>query len=177
MCYPFRVGTETSGVIELVERNAMSPAAVRGYLRVLAAVVELIDDFHRHRELGELRQRQQIWRDYERFAEQVHRSLDVNQTAFVIANEGRRILGCDRVSVLLRRGKQCRTAAISGVDALDRRATVVRALERLTARAVAAGDPVWYCDGVADMPDEIERPLQAYLDESHARTCGDRAPL
>ncbi len=170
VCYPFRAGPEASGAIELVQRHAMSPATVRGYLRLLAAAVELTEDFHRHRELGELRQRQQTWRDFERFAEQVHRSLDLNQTAFLIANEGRRILDCDRVSILLRRGKQCRTAAISGVDALDRRAQVVRALERLTARAVAAGELVWYCDGAADMPDEIERPLQAYLDESHART-------
>ena len=129
----------------------------------------MTDDFHRNRELGELRRHEQTWRQYELFALGVHQSLDVNQTAFLIANEGRRIIGCDRVSVLIRHGTKCRAMAISGVDALDRRAELVRKLEQVATRCVAAGDPVWYSDGSADIPDEIERPLQAYLDESHAR--------
>ena len=71
--------------------------------------------------------------------------------------------------MLTYQGGKCRAVAISGVDALDRRAKVVRTLEQLATRSVAGGEPLWYCDGIADMPEEIERPLQAYLDESHAR--------
>jgi multidrug efflux pump subunit AcrA (membrane-fusion protein) len=167
--HPFHVGPQTSGVIELVQRREMTAVMGRGYLRLLAAVVELTDDFHRNHELRELRRREQTWRQYERFTERVHRSLDVDQTAFLIANDGRTIIGCDRVSVLVRHGAKYRATAISGADALDRRAKVVRKLEQLVARCVVSGDPVSYCDGTADLPDEIERPMQEYLDESHAR--------
>jgi multidrug efflux pump subunit AcrA (membrane-fusion protein) len=167
--HPLGAGMPKSGAIELVQRRGMTAAEGRGYLRVLAAAVELTDDFHRNRELVELRQREQIWGQYELFAQRVHRSLDVDQTAFMIANEGRRVIGCDRVSVLIRHGAKCRAAAISGVDTLDRRAKVVRRLEQLAASCVAGEDPLWYCDGSADIPIEIERPLEAYLDESQAR--------
>jgi multidrug efflux pump subunit AcrA (membrane-fusion protein) len=167
--HPLGTGLSTSGVIELVQRRGMTVAEGRRYLRVLAAAVELADDFHRNCELVELRQRERAWGQHERFAHRVHRSLDADQTAFLIANEGRRILGCDRVSVLIRHGTKCRAAAISGVDSLDRRAKVVRLLESLAASCAAGEDPLWYCEGSADVPVEIERPLHAYLDESQAR--------
>ncbi len=167
--HPLGAGMPTSGVIELVQQRGMTVAEGRGYLRVLAAAVELTDDFHRNRELLDLRQREQAWGQHERFAQRVHRSLDADQTAFLIANEGRRVLGCDRVSVLTRHGTKCRAAAISGVDSIDRRAKVVRLLESLATSCLAGEDPLWYCDGSADIPGEIERPLQAYLDESQAR--------
>jgi multidrug efflux pump subunit AcrA (membrane-fusion protein) len=86
-----------------------------------------------------------------------------------MANEGRAALGCDRLSVLVRRGGKCRALATSGVDQLDCRSQLVRLLEQLATRCATAEESLWYCDGAADVPDQIERPLQAFLDESHAR--------
>ncbi len=34
---------------------------------------------------------------------------------------------------------------------------------------MAIGEPLWYSDGTDDLSEEVERPLQSYLDESHAR--------
>jgi hypothetical protein len=167
--YPFRVSPEKPGVIELVQRRAIRPERRSDYLRLLAAVVELCDDFHRQHELSLLRQRERAWCEFERFALRAHRSLDVNETAFAIANDARRVIGCDRVSVLTCRRGKCRAVAASGVDALERRGKLVRTLELLAARVAAGGDPLWYRDGSGDLTDEIERPLEAYLDESHAR--------
>jgi multidrug efflux pump subunit AcrA (membrane-fusion protein) len=167
--HPFAVGS-TTGAIELVERREMTAAGGRNYVQILHAVVELVEDFHRHRELGELRGRAETWRQFDRFALRVHESLDVDQTAFLIANDARRLIGCDRVSVLVRHGNKYRATAASGVDSLDRRAKSVALLERLAGRCAAAGETVWYHEGVRDIPAEIEQPLDAYLDESHART-------
>jgi multidrug efflux pump subunit AcrA (membrane-fusion protein) len=165
----FRIGPLASGVIELVQRRALTATQRGGYLRLLAAMVELADDFHRNRELGNLRQREQARGALDRFALRAHRSLDAGETAYLIANEGRHVIGCDRLSVLLRSGRTYFVAAMSGVDVLERRSKLVRTLERLVAPCMAGGDPLWYCDGSADMPDQIEGPLHAYLDESHAR--------
>ncbi len=169
ICHPFQTGARASGAIEIILRRTASLVEAREYLRVLNAVVELADDFHRDRELAELRSHQGKTRDVEGFALRVHRSLDVDQTSFLVVNDARRVIGCDRVSVLLANGDQCRAMAISGVDVLDRRAKVVQKLERLAARVIASRDPVWYFDGIADVPDEISQPLEAYLDASHAR--------
>ncbi len=166
---PFRSDSRVIGAIELSHEGPTSPAQQANQARILAAMVELTEEFHRHRELFHLRQSEQARGDFDRFALAIHRSLAAGETAFAIANDGRRIVGCDRASVLVRHGKKYRTAAISGVDVLDRRAKQVRALETLADRAMAVGEPLWYSDGDADLPDEVERPLQAYLDESHAR--------
>ncbi len=167
--HPFRSGTQPLGVVELIQCRPAAPAQHDNLVRLLAAMVELTEDFHRHRELGKLRQSERIRTQYDRFALGLHRSLDAHETTFAIANDGRRVVGCDRVSVLIRRGKQYRASAVSGVDVLDRRAKQVQALERLTARAMAIGEPLWYSDGGEDLPEEVETPLQNYLDESHAR--------
>jgi multidrug efflux pump subunit AcrA (membrane-fusion protein) len=169
ICHPFQRGEQARGAIEIILRRSASFLEAREYQRVLDAVVEVADDFHRNLELAELRDHRVKGRDVEGFALRVHRSLDVDQTAFMVVNDARRIIGCDRVSVLIVKGTQCRAVAISGVDALDRRAKVVQKLERLAARAIASGDVVWYFDGMDDVPVEISQPLEAYLDESHVR--------
>lgn len=166
--HPFQAGT-SAGAIELVQRREMTAAAGQGYVQILAAVVELAEDFHRHRELDQLRARAGIWRQFDQFALRVHQSLDAQETAFLVANDARRLIGCDRVSVLVRAGRKYRCTAVSGVDSLDRRALSIKLLERLVARATASGEPLWYDEGAVDIPDEIQEPLDRYLDESHAR--------
>lgn len=166
--HPFQTG-ESPGAIELVGRREMTAGLARQYVRILAAVAELTEDFHRHCELRRWRERAADWRQYDQFAQRVHRSLDLDQTAFLIANDARRIVGCDRINVLVRDGAKYRAAATSGVDTLERRSKILRRLEQLAARCAAGGEAVWYHDGSAEIAGEIEQPLCAYLDESHAR--------
>ncbi len=167
--HPFVQGDRLTGVIELAWSHELPAAGRRAYVRVLEAVAELTADFHRQSELAELRSAADRWLHYDQFAQRVHRTLEVEATAHAIANEARRVIECDRVSVLAARGRRVRVAAISGVDVVERRSKVVHALERLSSRAASCGEPIWYHDGIADLPDEIAGPLDAYLEESHAR--------
>ncbi len=86
---PFQIGDHTAGILEIVLRREFSPERVRSYVRVLGAMAELAEDFHRHRELRELRAAAGQWRRYDQFAQRVHRSLNVEATAYAIANEAR----------------------------------------------------------------------------------------
>ena len=113
-------------------------------LAFLEAVCELVADFHRRRQLGNYRLWSADLKRIQDFAQQVHRSLDLQETAFTVANEGRRLIGCDRVSVLVRRGTRCRLVAVSGVATVNRRANAVRALERLASGMLAAEEPLWH---------------------------------
>jgi len=58
--------------------------------------------------------------------------------------------------------------AVSGLDTIDRRAADVKLLGRLTSVVCAAGRPLWYCGSKRDIPPQIERHLDAYVDQSHA---------
>ena len=49
----------------------------------------------------------------------------MRETAYTIVNEGRRLIGCDRVSVAIKRGRTCKVEAISGQDTIESRSNVV----------------------------------------------------
>lgn len=156
-------------LVEIVQRPNIAPLVQQGSLQFLAALGDLAADYGRHRELRELRDRGALWRNFERFAAQVHGSLERDRVAYTIVNDGRGLIGCDRLSVATIHGRRSRLIAVSGVDKLDRRAEVVRTLEQLTAVVAATGEPFWYVEGGPHPPPQIETPLEQVLDETHAR--------
>ena len=68
------------------------------------------------RRLRHLADKQTLWEQLETFTRTAHEKLDVRETAYTIANEGRRLIGCDRVSVAIKHGGKCRIEAVSGQD-------------------------------------------------------------
>ena len=106
----------------------------------------------------------------EDFARVVHASLDPREAAYTIANEGRRLIECDRVSVAIRKGKKCKIEAISGQDLFDKRSNTVRLLGRLATAVVHSGDAVWYTGDTRDLPPQVEDAVQEYVDEAHSKT-------
>ncbi len=91
------------------------------------------------------------------------------QTAYTIANEGRRLIGCDRVSVAIRRGGRCPIEAVSGQDTFDKRSNVTVMLGKLATAVVKTGEDVWYSGDTSDMAPQVEAALDAYVDESHTK--------
>ena len=167
---PIRAENNMVGLLEIFQRPHTTPAAQQGFLRFLETLSEIAADFTRRQELRDLRDRAALWGQYEAFAERVHADLDLDRTAFVLANDGRGLIGCDRVSVVLVKGRRnCRLKAMSGQDTVDRRANTVRFLEQLCAAVVRANEPLWYHDDTANLPPQLEVPLERYVDESHAR--------
>jgi multidrug efflux pump subunit AcrA (membrane-fusion protein) len=157
-------------VVEIFQRAGGGPTTHRGYLRFLNQMCDLAADFLKNRQLRHLHDRQALWEQLEQFTRAVHGSLNVRQTALVVANEGRRLVGCDRVSVALVRGRRCVVEAVSGLDSIDRRASEVRALGKLARAAVAAGEPLIFQGDATDLAPQIERALQEYVDRSYAKT-------
>jgi multidrug efflux pump subunit AcrA (membrane-fusion protein) len=123
------------------------------------------------RRLRQLEETHALWRQLEGFLATIHRSLDLRESSYAIANEGRRVIGCDRLTLAVYYGGKCRVEVVSGLDTLDRRASEVRALSRLATSVVKTGEPIW-SDGSDDLPPQIQAPLQTYIDRSHARLIG-----
>jgi multidrug efflux pump subunit AcrA (membrane-fusion protein) len=98
------------------------------------------------------------------FSRQVHGSLNPTEVAYLIANDGRRIVGCDRLSVGVRRGKRVDVEAVSGSDLVDRRSNLVQRMSELFRAALDWGEPVTY-DGTRDdsMPPRVLEALDRYL--------------
>ncbi len=161
-----RAGTR-AGLIEIFhQRNA--PEVERGYLKFLEEVTQPARTFLDRQQLVTLDSQQTALVQVDRFSRAVHETLDPVATAFVLANEARRIIGCDRVSVLVKRGRKLRLEAVSGQESIERRASAVQAVEALVRVVAKAGDPLWHPDPATELPPQIEEELEVYVDESHA---------
>ncbi len=100
----------------------------------------------------------------------LHRDLDLTGTAYRIVNESRRLIGCDRVTLLLPKGNRLGVKAISGVAVVDPRSNSVTALQRMTRCAVVMARPL-VLPGGDGLPPQIRMPLDEYLDESGVTSC------
>ena len=164
---PIDRGGVRAGLIEVFHQQNM-PDVERGYLSFLEQVSAVAGDYLERRQLKTLDTQQTALTQVERFSRAVHESLDPVATAFVLANEARRIIGCDRVSVLVRRRRKLRLEAVSGQESVERRASAVQAIESLVRVVATAGDPLWHPDPAQELPPQIEEELEHYIDESHA---------
>ena len=102
----------------------------------------------------------------------VHKSLRVKDTCYAVANEGRRAVGCDRVTVLTKKGEKYKVRAVSGQESVNKRANVVQYLQRLVNLTMRTGEPFWYPDSANQLPPEIERELEAFIEVSLAKRIG-----
>lgn len=166
---PVKVDQESKGVIEIFQRGGAPTTTQRGYLKFLLQMCELASDFLKTRQLRHFSDRQTLWNQLEHFSRVAHGSLDPRETAYTIANEGRRLIECDRVSVAIRRGRKCTIEAVSGQDTFDKRSNVIALLNRLSSAVVATGDALWYSGDTSDLAPQVEDAVQAYVDESHSK--------
>jgi len=166
---PLKTELEVVGVVEIFQRTEAGPAIQRGYLRFLLEVCALASEFLNSRQLRHFSDRQSLWTQLEEFTRLVHASLNPRETAYTIANEGRRLIECDRVSVAIRKGDRCHIEAVSGQDMVDKRSNTVRLLGRLATVVVASEEPMWYSGDTADMAPQVEEAVQEYVDESHTK--------
>ena len=114
------------GALELVQRGSISAQAQEGYLRFMTQVAQLFLRWNEHQDLAKLSEDANVWDNRIAFINESHRSIDPDETAYSIANEARRLLKCDRVSVGRWNGRRCKIKAISSQDRFDNRANVVR---------------------------------------------------
>lgn len=157
------------GVVEIFQRPDSQPVTQRGYLRFLVQMCELCSEWLKSRKLKQFSDRHSLWAQADHFSRLVHEGLDARETAYTIANEGRRLIGCDRVAVAFKKGNKCIVEAISGQDTLDNRSNIVSALNKLATRVVATGEPLWY-EGISDdLPPQVEEAVESYVEESYAK--------
>jgi multidrug efflux pump subunit AcrA (membrane-fusion protein) len=156
-------------IIELRLSSDASPATYRGREQFLAAVCELAADYQAFHELRQLRHNEAFGGQLLEFASQAHRQLGLSETAYTVANEGRRLLGCDRLSVLAARGTRSRLLAMSGVSRIERRSSAVQRIEELAELVRRSDEPAYYADGQCDALPPIAEALERHAEQSHAR--------
>jgi multidrug efflux pump subunit AcrA (membrane-fusion protein) len=157
-------------VVEILQRNELSADGCRGYAALLETLSEVASGFHQKLQLQELRSRHEFSKQTEDFVARIHEVLDTETVVCRIANEGKRLTGCDRLAVLVRSRGSFRVAAVSGLDRPEPRANTVQHLQELAGLVAAMGEPLWYGGATGDLQPSLESAVCSYLDLSHARS-------
>lgn len=168
---PLMMESTAVGVVEVVQRSDASPLAREGFLRFLTQMCSVAAEQQRIRQRRLLRERQHLWSRFGNFARSVHRNLDPRAVACQIANEGRPFVGCDRVSVAIMRGRECRVEAVSGQDTINPRANVIERMARLATAVTGAGETLNYVGQPLDLAPQVSEALEAYLDTAQSQVC------
>jgi multidrug efflux pump subunit AcrA (membrane-fusion protein) len=166
---PLKTANETAGVLEIFQRPGSSPTVQRGYLRFLLQMCELASEYLKSRKLQHFTDRQALWAQLENFTRLVHKGLDTRGTAYTIANEGRRLIDCDRVSIAINKGRKCVIEAVSGQDTFDKRSNTVTLLSELATAVIATGETIWYTGDTSAMAPQVEEAVHEYVDECHSK--------
>lgn len=106
---------------------------------------------------------------FENFLLQLHRSLDIGEVSATAANDGRLLLGCDRLSVAVQYGKKTVIKAISGQDSVHQRANLVKRMGAMANKVILMREPLTYSGKLDHLPPQITTPLADYIQESGSR--------
>src|SRR5437868_14739472 len=113
---------------------------------------------------------QTLWTQLEAFARQIHGSLNPMEVGYVIANEGRRLVECDRVSVAMRRGRKAHVEATSGADVVKKRSNLVRLMPTPFDKVLLWGEKLIYQRTKDDsLPPAVLTALDNYIAESNRK--------
>jgi hypothetical protein len=167
---PIIVEQNISGLVEVWQQPGRNPQAIPGFLQFLGRLAHLASIYMRNRQLRQIVGQQQLWTQLEGFARQVHGSLNPTEVSYLIANEGRRLIECDRVSVGVRDGRKVKIEAISGADVVEKRSNLVVLMRKLMDSVLVWGEKLVY-SGTKDeaLPPKVLTALDEYLAESSSK--------
>ena len=167
---PIRVENKVDGLIEVWQSPDRNPNAVNGFLQFMVEMAQLASHYLRNRLMRQMAGEQALWTQLEAFTRQIHASLNSIETAYVIANEGRHLIDCDRLSVGIRYARRCTVEAVSGADVVERRSNLVQLMRKLFDQVLAWGEKLVYTGTKEEgLPPGVHQALDAYLAESNSK--------
>ncbi|MFO0809357.1 MAG: hypothetical protein U0746_12090 [Gemmataceae bacterium] len=167
---PIQMEKEISGIVEVWQESRWDARVQRTCLNYLVQMAGYASNYLRNLSGRKLVGQEQLWTQLEAFAREAHASLDPTRVAFHVANEGRRLIGCDRVSVAVVEAKKCKIEAVSGTDVIEKRSNLIQLMRALVDSTLKWGEKLVY-QGTKDdsLPPDVLTALDEYLAESNSK--------
>ena len=144
-------------------------ATQKSTLRFVSDLCDLAATYLKNRQMRQMMSQQRLWNQLEGFTHQIHASLDLKETAYAVANDGKRLVG-------LRPAERGLEAERPGDGRGDQRPGGRRAAGQPGPRADPAlqgGDPFGRRPGLhrqhRGFAPDIRDALELYVDESGAK--------
>ena len=167
---PILVDKQVAGLVEVWQDPRLNPNALRNQTQFLIQVSALATVYTRNHRLRQMVGQEKLWTQLEAFTRQIHGTLNPTEVSYLVANEARRLVECDRISVGVRHGKKAKVEAISGADTVEKRSNLVQLMRTLFQRVLVWGEKLIYT-GLKDdtLPPDVLDALDAYLAESNSK--------
>jgi hypothetical protein len=166
---PLLVDKQVVGLIEILMDPTRRAATQKSTVRFVSDLCDLAATYLKNRQMRQMMSQQRLWNQLEGFTHQIHGSLDLNETAYSVANDGKRLVGCDRLSVALKLTGRVMVEAVSGQEVVEQRANLVRELTRLCKVVIRSNEDLVYTGNTEGFAPDIRDALELYVDESGAK--------
>jgi hypothetical protein len=157
------------GLLEVFQDPKRGLDAQRGFLNFMVRMTAYAAGYLRNHQLRQMVGKEQVWSQLEVFSRQIHGALNPTEVGYIVANEGRRLLEADRVSVAIRKPRTT-VVAISGADIVEKRSNLVQLMRALFDSVINWGEKLVYTGTQDDaLPPKVFKALDAYLAESNSK--------
>jgi multidrug efflux pump subunit AcrA (membrane-fusion protein) len=163
------VDRQVVGLIEILMDPTRRAATQKSTLRFVSDLCDLAGTYLKNRQMRQMMSQQRLWNQLEGFTHQIHGSLDLKETAYAVANDGKRLIGCDRLSVAAKIGGRVMVEAVSGQEVVEQRANLIRELTRLCKVVIRSGEDLVYTGNTDGFAPDIRDALELYVDESGSK--------
>ena len=167
---PLLVDKQVVGIVEILMDPTRRAANQKSTLRFVNDLTDLAGQYLKNRQMRQMMSQQRLWNQLEGFTHSIHTSLDLRETAYAVANEGKRLVGCDRFTVAMKIGGRMMIEAVSGQEVVEQRANLIRELTSLCKVVAHSGEDLVYTGSIEGFPPEIRDALEIYVDESGSKS-------
>ncbi len=159
------------GILEIFQDATHDPRLYPTFLNYAFQMAGYASQYHNFSNVRAAAGVEKTYAQVEAFARQIHGSLNPTEVAYHVANEGRKLIECDRLCVGVRHDRTRVTVeAVSGADVVEKASTHVRRLRALMESVVQWGDTLTF-KGEKDpgLPPAVATALDDYLHESQPK--------
>ncbi len=166
---PLMVDKQVVGLLEILMDPTRRAAQQKSTLRFVSDLCDLAATYLKNRQMRQMLSQQRLWNQLEGFTHQIHGSLDLKETSYAVVNDGKRLVGCDRLSVALKISGRTMVEAISGQEVVEQRSNLIRELTRLCKVVIRSGEDLVYTGNTDGCAPDIRDALEMYVDESGSK--------
>ena len=159
------------GVLEVFQEPTHDPRLYPAFLNYAFQMAGYASQYHHFISARQGTGAERTFTQIESFARLVHGTLNPTEVAYHVANEGRKLIECDRLCVGVRHArKRVTVEAVSGADVVEKASTHVRRLRRLMESVILWGESLVF-KGTKDagLPPAVAHALDEYLHESQPK--------
>ncbi len=166
---PLVVDKQVVGLVEILMDPTRKAATQKSTLRFVSDLCDLAGTYLKNRQMRQMVSQQKLWNQLETFTHDIHSSLFLKDTCFTVANDGKRLVGSDRLSVTLKVGGRTMVEAVSGQEVVEQRANLIRELTRLCKVVLRSNEDLVYTGNTEGFAPDIRDALEGYVDESGSK--------